>query len=176
MKRVLTPQMISRLNGAPIRLSSPYADGKLLSIDKEGNISLEEIKSDEYDQRWRLVPMGNGGFEIVSKSKGFKICHIPDSGGVVTAIHHACNSTGKVDSTWYLTNEGEIYQSNSLGERTYLWLAGSHLYITQDSFVAEKWSPLFPGEKLPSPVGPQYPGKLILLGLGAVLLLYYLQS
>jgi len=171
MKRVLTPQIIAHLDGKAIRLSSPYAEGQLLSVNSEGVISLESPDSTGFDQHWRLLPT-SGGFQIVSAKYGFKICHQPQNGGIVSAIKHAQPQSGS-DCVWKVGKEGEIYQPDSVqgGER-YLWLAGSHLYATYDGFLAERWSPYLYGEKLPPPVGPQYPIEIIMVGVVLLILGY----
>lgn len=170
MKRILTPQIVARLNGTPIRLSSPYAEGQLLSINEEGVLSLENPETADFDQRWRLIPNGKG-FQIISSELGFKVCHQPGKGGIVSAINNIKKNEG--GCIWYLNDKGEIYQpDHEIGGEKYLWLAGSHLYVTRDAFLAEKWAHFLPGEKLPPPVEPQYPGKVMLLGIAVLLVLY----
>ncbi len=167
MKRILTSEIVTRLNGHPIRLSSPYAEGQLLSVNKEGEISLEDSGASEFDQYWKLMPE-RGGFEIVSSQRGFKICHHMENGGVVTAIKQAHSQGGCV---WKVGKEGEIYQPSPDGNERYLWLAGSHLYATKDGFLAENWAPYLFGEKLPPPVGPQYGVGMLLIMVALIILL-----
>lgn len=171
MKRVLTPEIIARLDGKAIRLSSPYAEGQLLSISERGEISLENPESGE-DQHWRLVPQGDG-FLIISAKYGFKICHNPRHGGIISAIKHAGDTSGCV---WKLGKDGEIYQPNPEGGERYLWLAGGHLYATRDGFLAENWAPYLYGEKLPSPVGPQYPPWMVVTVAILLLVLIYFMT
>lgn len=173
MKRLLNSRIISLLGGRPIRLSSPDAEGQLLSITAKGEISLEDPGVSGFDQYWKLVPM-HDGFQIVSSEKGYRVCHHPANGGVVTAIKEG--SSGGEGCVWKLGNEGEIFQENPLGGERYLWLAGSHLYVTQDGFLAERWAPFFQGEKLPSPVGPQHYRFMMLALLGLIILYFSIKS
>ena len=170
MKRILTPEIVDQLEGRAIRLSSPYAEGQLLSVSPQGKISLEPQKTKGVDQYWELIPIGEG-FEIVSAKFGFKVCHHLKNGGVVSTIEHG--SADATDCVWKLTEEGEIYQEDPQGGERYLWLAGGRLYATRDGFLAEKWAPYLFGEKLPSPVGPQYNKFLILIVL-AILVVFFM--
>jgi len=172
MTRTLTLQIIDRLDGRPIRLSSPYAEGQLLSITKDGDISLEDSGAENFDQFWSLKRVGNG-FEIISSKYGLKICHNPRNGGIVTAIKHATSK--ERGCIWYISEEGEIYQPDPQGGERYLWLAGSHLYVTRDGFIADKWAAFFAGDRLPSPVGPQYPIWVIII-LVVILAVYMLKK
>ena len=159
---ILTLEIIDRLKGKAIRLSSPYSEGQLLSVSPIGKISLEAPEADGVDQRWKLMPKGDG-FEIISAKFGFKICH-NQKNLIVSAINQGASDESAC--VWELTEEGEIFQQTPEGE-LYLWLAGGRLYVTNDGFLAEKWGVL---EKLPSPVGNQYTKFMI----AAILILLFM--
>lgn len=133
----LTPDRIAHLDGRPVRLSSPYAERKLLTISPAGKITLEDPHSG-YDQMWRLIPV-DGGFIISSSKDGYVICHRLKDEGIVRCLRS--NNKDK-DCVWKVGKKGEIYQKNPEGGERYLWLADGGLYATLDGYLAENWTPL----------------------------------
>lgn len=147
-RKVLTPGIIAGLDGRPIRLSSPHAEGKLLSVSATGKTSLKPSqKGHQYGQYWSLVPT-RGGFEIISSRTDHKICHYPEKGGDVSTRVAPLGADS--DCVWKIGKEGEIYQPDSEGGERYLWLAKDKLYVTRDGFLAERWTPLKDGEAPPN--------------------------
>jgi len=142
----LTPDRVAQLDGRPIRLSSPYADGKLLTISPRGKVTLE-LPETGYDQYWRLIPTDDG-FLFSSSRNGDMVCHhVPDGGSIVSKPL----SEDTNDCVWKLGKHGEIYQPNPEGGERYLWLADDKLFATLDGFLAESWVPLSDIEQPPPP-------------------------
>lgn len=167
----LTTKLIKQLNGKPIRLTSEYANGKLLSVDFNGEISLQEPKSDEYDQYWKLSPVEKG-FLISSMLDNYLICYDPSTKHIITS------DKGKGENcTWKVGVGGEFYQPNSSGGERYLWVAGEKLYATSDGYLAENWTPLDIGNNLPGVYTEKYGGSsssfmVVILVIIAFLLIY----
>ena len=144
--RHLTADIVAELDGRPIRLSSPYAEKKLLTISPMGKITLESPYTG-FDQYWRLIPTDDG-FLISSSKNGDMICHHTKDGGVITPKPL---SEDTKDCVWKLGKKGEIYQPNPEGGERYLWLADDKLYATIDGYLAETWVPLTDVEQPPLP-------------------------
>ncbi len=163
--KILTPVRIADLDGKPIRLSSKYCEGKLLTIDKFGTATLEDKNTDldradhgydsadhsydsvdhgydsadhNHDQHWRLVPDAKkGGFKLISARDGYMICHYIEDGGVVKTRQ---SYFGECDGCiWKIGKGGEIYQAHPKGGERYLWLADDKLFVTLDGYLAENW-------------------------------------
>ncbi len=152
----LTPDVVASLNGSPIRLSSPYTDGKLLTVSPDGDVTSEPL-GEGFDQYWRLIPAHESyshstagvrtavggkddkGFLLASSKNGDMICHRMTDGGSIISKPLSYNTK---DCVWNIGNDGEIYQPNPEGGERYLWLANDKLYATLDGFLAENWVPL----------------------------------
>lgn len=135
----LSSKLIRRLNGKPIRLSTEFSNGKLLSEDCVGELSFKEPGSSEYNQKWRLSPV-EGGFLIVSVNTGKVICYQEKHKGVqlLGIPNKRC--------IWKVSTNGEFYQPKLEGEEKskdiFLWSANGKLYSTTDGYLAEVWNPL----------------------------------
>jgi len=140
----LTSKLIKQLNGKPIRLTSEYANGKLLSVNHAGELSLQEsYLTKEYDQFWKLIP-DKKGFLISSKVDNFTIRYDPSGNDVKVATQ-----TKDDNCSWKVGAGGEFYQPNPDGGERYLWVADGKLYPTFDGYLAENWTPLDVGDALP---------------------------
>ena len=140
----LTSKLIKELNGKPMRLTSEYANGQLLSVDPDGSLSLQESDpSGEYDQFWRLIPVENG-FLISSAVNSYIICYDPSNNDVKVV-----DQVTDDNCAWKVGVGGEFYQPNPDGGERYLWIAGGKLYATFDGYLAENWTPLDIGSVLP---------------------------
>ena len=146
----LTITTIDQLSGNPIRLSSSYADGKLLTINPHSKVILED-PGEGYDQAWRFTPVGTNEFLISSSKNGDMICHYTKKEGEVSIFPLSENIEG---CAWKVGKSGELYQKNSGGER-YLWMVGDKLFVTQDSYLAENWIPLSDGKELDTTKSPK---------------------
>lgn len=136
--KYLTLEKIIDLDGRSIRLSSPYTEGRFLSISPTGEVT-SELPGSGFDQFWRLIQVSDG-FLLVSSKNYDMVCHIvTDEGSIVSKPI----SDDTDDCIWKLGKRGEIYQPNPNGGERYLWLANNKLYATLDGFLAENWIPLF---------------------------------
>jgi len=125
--------VVDRLDGEPIGLSSEASGGKLLSVDAQGNISFQPEGATEYDQKWHLLRTDNE-ISVVSEREGYAVC--TDRGGEpsgdVVAVR--CDDPDR----WKIGTEGELYH-----DEKYLWMAKDKLYASHDGFVSEQWVPVF---------------------------------
>jgi hypothetical protein len=140
----LTSKLIKQLNGKPIRLTSEYSNGRLLSVNYTGELSLQDSDlTKKYDQFWKLIP-NKKGFLISSKVANFTIRYDPSGNDVKVATQ------AKDDNcSWKVGVGGEFYQPNPDGGERYLWVADRKIYSTFDGYLAEKWTPLDIGDTLP---------------------------
>lgn len=133
----LRPEQIAELDGHPIRLTSSYTDGKLLTINPDRKVTLKEDE-EGYDQLWHLQPVEDG-FLLTSSKDGNMVCHYMEDGGMARIRPL---SMGDSNCVWKLGSSGEIYQKNPKGGERYLWMANDQLYVTLDGYLAESWIPL----------------------------------
>nr|QBK85605.1 MAG: hypothetical protein LCMAC101_02000 [Marseillevirus LCMAC101] len=168
----LTSKLIKQLDGKLIRLTSENANGKLLSVDSGGLISLEEPNSSEaYDQYWSLVPVQDG-FLIRSSVDSFIICYDPFNNKVKVV-----DQVNDDNCSWKVGVGGEFYQANSNGGEIYLWIANGKMYATFDGYLAENWIPLDIGNVLPGIYTEKYGNSsntfmMVILVVISVLLFY----
>ena len=168
----LTSKLIKQLDGKPIRLTSEYANGKLLSVNPDGLLSLEEPDSSgSYDQFWRLVPVEKG-FLISSLVDSYTICYDPSNNDVKVT-----EQGSEDECAWKVGVGGEFYQPNPDGGERYLWVAKGKLYATFDGYLAENWTPLDVGDTLPDIYTERYGGSsntfmIVILAVISFLLLY----
>ena len=168
----LTTKLIKQLDGKPIRLTSDYANGKLLSVNPAGELSLQEPGSPEsYDQFWKLIPV-DGGFLITSTVDSYTISYDPLTNSV--RVVESCNDD---NCAWKVGVGGEFYQINPDGGERYLWIAKGKLYATSDGYLAENWTPLDVGNTLPGIHIEKYGNSsnsfmVVILAVIAFLLLY----
>ena len=171
----LTSKLIKQLNGKPIRLTSEYANGKLLSVDSVGELSLQEPGlSDVYDQFWKLIPEKKG-FLISSLIDNYNIYHDPISNNNVKAVDQQDGNDN--NCVWKVGVGGEFYQPNPNGGEKYLWVAKEKVYATSDGYLAENWTPLDIGNTLPGIYIEKHGGStnslmVVILVVIAFLLLY----
>ena len=168
----LTSNLIKQLGGKPIRLTSEYANGKLLSVNHTGELSLQETDTTEtFDQSWRLTPMKKG-FLISSMIYNFIICY-DSSKNEIIVVDQANND----NCVWKVGVGGEFYQPNPDGGERYLWIAKGKLYGTSDGYLAENWTPLDVGNTLPGIYTEKYGNSssnfmVVILVIISFLLLY----
>ena len=144
----LTAEGVAHLDGRPIKLSSSFSEGKLLTISPTGKTTLE-YPDTGFDQQWHLIPESDG-FILSSSQKGDMICHNVEDKGIVQARPLSDETK---DCVWKVGKTGEIYQKNPAGGERYLWLADDKLFVILDGFLAESWTPISDIEQ-PSPPPP----------------------
>jgi len=169
----VTSKLIKQLDGKPIRLTSEYANGNLLSVDSNGLISLQEPNPpEEYDQHWKLDSVEKG-FLISSVVDNYLICYDPSAQQIKTTV----KEKGK-DCIWKVGVGGEFYQPISSGGERYLWVAGGKLHATSDGYLAENWTPLDIGNNLPGVYTEKHGGSpssfMVVILVIIVFLLIYL--
>lgn len=170
----LTSKLIKQLNGKPIRLTSEYSNGKLLSVNSVGELSLQESGlSNEYDQFWKLIP-DKKGFLISSLIDNYTIYQDPACNDVKAVNQQVSNDNNCV---WKVGTGGEFYQPNPDGGERYLWVAKEKVYVTSDGYLAENWTPLDIGNTLPGIYTEKHGGStnslmIVILVVIAFLLLY----
>ena len=136
-KNLLSPDKIANLDGRPVRFSSPYAEGKILTVDKYGRVT-SEYSGHGHDQFWRLIPV-EGGFLLTSVKDEYMVCHLQEDSGDIITKPLSYDTKGCV---WKTGKSGEMYQPTEGDGEKYLWLANDKLYVTNDGYLAENWVPL----------------------------------
>ena len=130
----------SHLDANDYFVISPETDTHLrLIVSLDGEPSVAVGPTNEEDYRWRSVKVSDNeadGYHLVSKSN-MVLEYLQNQGEKIAATPFI---GPRKHTVWHTSPENEIYTTSIEGDKKYIWIVGSHLYVTPDEHLSQAWA------------------------------------